>query len=113
VHDEDYIKPTANEILSWRSINSCEKDSNMSLENLKQRLNEVSMRICDLIDYTVRWVGIEIRAPPSFHGIDDLNFFLTQYEDEVLENQILLSLDIALKATPSRWWGTHKEIIID
>jgi len=71
------------------------------------------MRICALIDCTVRWVGTEIREPPSFHEINDLNFFLTQYEDEVLENQILLSLDIALKSTPSRWWGTHKETITD
>jgi hypothetical protein len=28
-----------------------------------------------------------------------------------MENQILLALDIALKATPARWWGTHKEKI--
>jgi hypothetical protein len=25
----------------------------------------------------------------------------------------LLSLDIALKDTPARWWGTHKETITD
>jgi hypothetical protein len=36
---------------------------------------------------------------------------LEQYEDEVLENQRILTLDIALKATPARWWGTHKETI--
>jgi hypothetical protein len=55
----------------------------------------------------------EIREPPSFHGVNDLEVFLTQYEDEVLENQRLLALDIALKATPARWWGTHKETIKD
>jgi hypothetical protein len=42
-----------------------------------------------------------------------LETFLTQYEDEVLENQRLLALDLALKATPTRWWGTHKETITD
>jgi hypothetical protein len=31
----------------------------------------------------------------------------------VLENQRLLVLDIALKATPTRWWGAHKETIKD
>jgi hypothetical protein len=40
-----------------------------------------------------------------------LETFLTQYKDEVLENQRLLALDLTLKATPARWWGTHKEII--
>ena len=31
----------------------------------------------------------------------------------MLENQRLLALDIALKATPARWWGTHKETIMN
>jgi hypothetical protein len=42
-----------------------------------------------------------------------LEKFLAQYEDEVLENYRLLALDLALNATPARWWGTHKETIID
>jgi hypothetical protein len=42
-----------------------------------------------------------------------LETFLTQYEDEVLENQRLSALDLAFKATPARWWGTHKETITD
>jgi hypothetical protein len=63
----------------------------------------VSIRICTRIDRAVRWVGTEIRKPPSFHGVNDLEVFLAQYEDEVLENQRLLALDIALKATPTIW----------
>jgi hypothetical protein len=59
--------------------------------------------------HAVRWVGTEIREPPSFHGINDLETFLAQYEDAVLENQRLLALDIALKATPARWWGTQRD----
>jgi hypothetical protein len=38
---------------------------------------------------------------------------LIKYEEEVLENQRLLYLDIALKAKLARWWGAHKEIIQD
>jgi hypothetical protein len=34
-------------------------------------------------------------------------------KDEVLENHRLLSLDITLKETPTRWWGAHKEIVKD
>jgi hypothetical protein len=83
------------------------------LENWQQRLHEVSTRRCARIDRAVRWVGTEIREPPSFHGVNDLEEFLTKYEEEVLENQRLLSLDIALKATPARWWGVHKETIQD
>jgi hypothetical protein len=112
-HDEDYINPNADGILSWQSINSCATDSDTSLENWKQRLHEVSTRICARIDRAVIWVGIEIREPPIFHGINDLETFLAQYKDEVSENQRLLALDIALKATLARWWGAHKETITD
>jgi hypothetical protein len=37
------------------------------------------------MDRAVRWVGIEIKEPPSFHGLNGLETFLTEYEDEVLE----------------------------
>jgi len=111
--DADYINPTADGVLSWRSITSCTTGSNTGLENWQQRLHKVSTRRCSRIDRTVRWIGTEIREPPSFHGLNDLETFLTQHEDEVLENQRLLALDLALKDTPTRWWGAYKETIID
>jgi hypothetical protein len=73
----------------------------------------VSIRRCARIDCAVRWVGTEIREPPIFHGVNCLEEFLTRYEEEVLENQILLALDIALKETLVRWWGAHKEKVKD
>jgi hypothetical protein len=42
-----------------------------------------------------------------------LETFLTQYKDEVSETQKLLALDLAFKSTPARWWGAHKETIIE
>jgi hypothetical protein len=72
VRDEDYVNLTAYGILSWRSITLCAIDSDIGLENWKQWLHEVSMRRCARIDYVVRWVGMEIREPSSFHGINDL-----------------------------------------
>jgi hypothetical protein len=113
VHTKDYINPTADGVLSWRSITSCASDSDTGLENWKQCLHEVSTRRCTRIDRAVRWVGTEIREPPSFHGINDLEEFLTKYEEEVSDNQRLLALDITLKATPARWWGAHKETVKD
>jgi hypothetical protein len=112
-HDEDYVNPTEDIILSCQSINSCATNSDIGLENWKQWIHEVSMRICALIDHAVRCIGMEIRQPPSFHGINDFQRFLAQYEDEVSEKQRLLAFDITLKATLARWWGTHKETITD
>jgi hypothetical protein len=76
VRDEDYVNPTTDGILSWWSITSCVKDSYIGLENWKQRLHEVSTRICTRIDRAVIWVGMEIREPPSFHGVNKLEVFL-------------------------------------
>jgi hypothetical protein len=75
--EEDYVKLTADGVLSWRSITSCALDSDMGLENWQQRLHKVSTRICERIDNIVRWIGTEIREPPSFHGVNDLEEFLT------------------------------------
>jgi hypothetical protein len=33
MHEEDYINPTADGMLSWRSISSCASDSDKGLEN--------------------------------------------------------------------------------
>jgi hypothetical protein len=108
MHDADYINRTIDGVLIWWSITSCTIDSDIRLENWQQRLHEVSMRRCARIDHAVRWIGIEIGEPPSFHGLNHLENFLTQYEDEVLGNQRLLAMDLSLKATPARCWGAHK-----
>ena len=92
--DEDYINPTADGILSWKRITSCATDLDTGLKNWQQRIHKVSTRRCTRIDYAIIWVGIEIRESPSFHGVNDLEVFLTRYNDEVLENQRLLALDI-------------------
>ena len=84
--DEDYVNPTIDGVLSWRSITSCVSDLHTILDNWKQRLHEVSTRRCTRIDCTVIWVGMEIREPPNFHGVNELETFLTWYKDEVLEN---------------------------
>jgi hypothetical protein len=112
VREEDYVNLIADGVLSWISI-MCTLDLDTGLENWKERLHEVSTRRCTRIDRTIRWVGIKIREPPNFYGVNDLEEFLTRYEDEVLENQRLLALDIKLKETLSRWWGAHKDTIKD
>ena len=41
----------------------------------------------------------------------NLDTFLTEFEEKVLEPQRLLALDVALKATPTRLWVSHKQSI--
>jgi len=42
-----------------------------------------------------------------------VSLFLDEYEREIIEEQRLQDLDVALKGTPARWWGTHKINIAD
>ena len=46
---EYYINPTTNGNLIWRCVISCMSDSGEAVENWKNRLHEVSMRICSRI----------------------------------------------------------------
>jgi hypothetical protein len=50
--------------------------------------------------HALRWVGIEVREPPTFYRLNDLEDFLMKYEVEVMEKHRLLALDISLKYTP-------------
>jgi hypothetical protein len=43
---DDYVNPTADGALSWRSISSCASDSEEGLEHWQQRMHEVSTRRC-------------------------------------------------------------------
>lgn len=43
---QDYINPTVDGKLSWRSISSCTSESDEALENWQTRLHEVSMCRC-------------------------------------------------------------------
>jgi hypothetical protein len=56
MRNEDYVNPTIDGILNWRSITSCVTDSDTGLENWQQRLHKVSTRRCARIDRAVRWV---------------------------------------------------------
>ena len=38
-------------------------------------------------------------------------YFLAEFEEKVTESQRLSALEFVLKATPARWWGTHKQSI--
>jgi hypothetical protein len=72
---------------------------------------EVSMQRCARLTREVRWIGTTISKFPTFYGLNHLETFLLEFEEVVPVQQILLALDEALKATPTRWWGTHKRNI--
>ena len=52
-----------------------------------------------------------MRELPTYEGLPNLVTFLSEFEGRVIEPQRLFALDYVLKATPARWWGTHKQSI--
>jgi len=54
---EDYVNPTADDSLSWRSISSCTSNSEVGLEHWQQRIHEVSTIRCACINRSLHWIG--------------------------------------------------------
>ena len=67
------------------------------------------MRKCARITKYLRWVGSKVCDFPIYEGFLNLTTFLEESEVKVLDAQRFLSLDVALKATPIRWWDAHKQ----
>jgi hypothetical protein len=51
--------------------------------------------------------------PHKYDRFIDTTKFVKTFEAHVLKQHKLLALEIVLKATPARWWVTHKENIED
>ena len=63
-------------------------------------------------------VTLENPKPVQFLGIfcsknPRQNLFLDKVEMDVLEKHQFQALEIALRAKPARWWGTHKNNFVD
>ena len=110
---EDYIHPTIDGELGWCSASSASSNSDDAMENWQNRLHEVSLRKCGLIAQSLRHVATETIELPIYEGLLGLSEFFQEFEEKVFEPQRILALDVALKATPTRWWETHKRRIHD
>jgi hypothetical protein len=106
---DDYINPTADGELSWRSICSFYTDSEAALERWQNRQHEVSSRRCSYISKLVHWIGSELRDPPRFYDTGSVNIFVEEMEERVPEEQRVQTMDAVVKGTPARWWATHRE----
>jgi hypothetical protein len=96
---DEYVNPTADGTVSWRSICSSDTDSEEALQNWQEHNHELSSRWCANVK-AVRWIGTELRDPPIYDGTGDVEDFLDQMEQRVAEDRLVPALDIALKATP-------------
>ena len=110
---EDYIHPTIDGELGWRRASSTSCDSKYAIENWQNRLHEVSFRKCGLIEQSLRHDATETVEFPIYEGLLGQSEVFQEFKEKVFEPQRILALDVELKATPARWWVTHKQMIHD
>jgi hypothetical protein len=79
----------------------------------RKSMYEFYAQRCARLTREVRWIGTTVSNLPTFDGLNHLETFLLEFEETVPVQQRLLALDEALKATPARWWGTHKRNIMN
>ena len=110
-NQSDYINPIVEVNISWRCDSSSASDSDVGLENWQNRLYEVSARRCAFMSKSLRWIGVEIPEIPSYHALTDIQDFFEQFEQQIPYEQRIAAMDLAVRATPARWWYAHKENI--
>ena len=66
-----------------------------------------------MITLSLRHVATETVELPIYEGLPGLSEFFQEFEEKFFELQRMLALDVALKATPTRWWETHKQMIFN
>ena len=56
---------------------------------------------------------MEVSDLPTYEGLPNLAYFLTKFEENVIEHQLLYALEFVLKDILSRWWIAHKQSILE
>jgi len=105
----DWINPLADGCIACDRDSSCTSDSDEELEHWKNRPHKVSMLCYNMMTNSLRCVSTEVRNLLHYDGLTNVELFLDEFEREVLEEHQFQALELALHATPSYWWGTHKE----
>jgi hypothetical protein len=92
---------------SWERESSCTSDSDEEIERWQNRLHEVTTLNCNMMTRSLRCVSTEVRDLPTYDGLSEVDISW-KFEREVPEKQRFQALKWVLRATPARWWGTHK-----
>jgi hypothetical protein len=83
----------------------------LDFDSWQQGSHRIFSRRCATIIAT-RWVGIEVREHPVYDGTSDLESFLHNMEENVVEDQRISILHVAFQNNPARWWANHKYVLI-
>jgi hypothetical protein len=77
----DYINPTVDGSVSWRSIQYANEDSELAFDSWQQGSYKRFSRRCATVIATI-WIGTEIREHPTYDGTSEVHSFLTSMEEK-------------------------------
>ena len=107
--DQDWVNPITDGRLAWDHKISCTSDLDKELEHWQNRLHKLSTLWRNMMTKSLCCVSSKVRSLPYYDGLNEVDKFLDAFEREVLEKHRFQALDLALCATPARWWGMHKD----
>jgi hypothetical protein len=81
---QEYINPTTDGNLSWRSDNACSSNSEEAMEYWKKKMYEVSTWQCVRLTREVHWIDTIVSNLSTFDGLKHLETFLLEFEEIVL-----------------------------
>jgi hypothetical protein len=89
----DYINPTVDGSISWRSIQSANEDLELDFDSWKQGSHETFSRRCATLRMTI-WFGTKVKEHPVYDGTSYLDNVLQNMEENVRKDQRISLLDI-------------------
>lgn len=111
--ERDWVNPIVVGKISWERESSCTSNLDKEIEQWQNWLHEVTTLNCNMMIRSLCCMEIEIRDLPMYDQLIMVDDFLNKFEIEVPEQQRFDSLKWALRAMPTRWWGTHQRSFED
>ena len=109
VRDEYYINPMLGGVICWEKESEFFSNSDEEMEHWHTRLHKASKLRCLQVIKNFHCISSEVRYLPYFDGFGNIRDFLQTFEVEISRERRLWALNLAMHATPARWWDTHKE----
>jgi hypothetical protein len=102
-HKEDYINPTTNRYLIWRSVKYHDMDSTDAMERWKNKIYEVSMRRCSPMSIEER---MEYFGSYMYDGSNPVDISIAWIQC-IPKYWRICTLESVLTWIPARWCTAH------
>lgn len=96
MREKYWVNPSMYGQIWWEHESSFSWDSDEEIEQWQNRLYEVTTLNCNMMTRSLHYVSMEVRDLPTYDRLSEVADFLNE------------ALKWVLRATPTKWWGTHQ-----